>query len=142
MTTRRQVLGTLGALATTRRDAAGYDLGDVEAAAADQGVGWASLGDLDVDGFGADVTGAVAGAALDADETADAAVEVAYSDDAVYLLGEAAAALDDVDGSADARTSAATHLSSDQARELAGALYQAAEERDAALDAANAADVD
>jgi len=131
MTTRRQVLAALGAAAAGRREADRYTLGDVEVEAADQGVGWVSLDDPDVGSFGVDVTGAIAGAALDAEDTTDATAEVAYSDGAVYLFGEAAAALDGLD----AHASASLSLSSDQARELAVALYRAAEDRDAALDA-------
>lgn len=122
MLERREVLQALGALA-----AAGWDADGVDLNRADE---WgeriaADVGQVDLQGGAAEIMTAHAHAGVERDAATGGFGEVAYAD----RHGVAVSAEIDTDGAPSA--SAAAYLTPEAARELAVALYQAAEELEA-----------
>jgi hypothetical protein len=116
--TRREALSALGALAATRWDAEGFD---------DPPEEWdpieGPMDVVDVDPARPSLTGEgpLGGFLLDRDDVADAALSVWYDRPGVYVSLE-------VEGEGDVYAGGSGMLDPDQARDLAVALYQAAEE--------------
>jgi len=119
--TRRQYMGGVAALAATRWENEDYDIENADEWEPLKG-GIYETGTFTPAALTTSGDGKVAGWLLEGDDFSERAVEVFYDPSAVHLSFEGS------DG--DLRAGGLAELTTEQARELAAALFQAAEELD------------